>query len=152
MDNQTQEKNPGTLSAIDKPPRKPFKVVKYAIILLLGVFAAKFLFSFLDARLSEQKKAQKPRQKSTINTAEKVIAPPPPLKKVIVERIKPTEKTIPPELVLNGIAASGSDGWAIIDDRVVKAGDTIKGAEVVGIYADRVDLKFEGGTFSLSIK
>lgn len=152
MDTQNQEKNPGPLSSIEKPTKKPFTVIKYIIILLLGVFAAKFLFSFVDNKLGEQKKAQLSRQKSTVSAAQKSILPVLPLKKAALEHVKPSQKTASPELVLNGIAASGSDGWAIIDDVVVKTGDTIKGAEVVGIYGDRVDLKFEGEAFSLSIQ
>jgi hypothetical protein len=116
--------------------------VKYIIIFAIGVLAARILFSFIS------KTAPLTENPALINKKR----PLPAVVETVVEHVQRPEKKSRPELVLNGIAASGLQGWAIINDRIVKVGDTIKGAHVVGISADRVDLEFDNETFSLSIK
>jgi hypothetical protein len=55
-----------------------------------------------------------------------------------------------PELHLKGISQGGTRSWAFVNDRMLKIGDTIEGAEVVDILKDRVKLKYAGVEFSLS--
>lgn len=55
-----------------------------------------------------------------------------------------------PELRLKGISHSGGKSWAFINDRMVKLGDEVEGAEVIQILADRVRLKHSGVEFTLS--
>lgn len=55
-----------------------------------------------------------------------------------------------PELRLKGISQSGNRSWAFVNDRMLKVGDTIDGAEVVDILQDRVKLKYGGMEFNLS--
>jgi type II secretory pathway component PulC len=55
-----------------------------------------------------------------------------------------------PELHLKGISLGGTRSWAFVNDRMLKVGDTIEGAEVVDILKDRVKLKYAGVEFSLS--
>jgi type II secretory pathway component PulC len=55
-----------------------------------------------------------------------------------------------PELHLKGISQSGSRSWAFINDRMLKVGDTINGAEIVDILKDRVKLKYAGVEFTLA--
>jgi hypothetical protein len=55
-----------------------------------------------------------------------------------------------PDLHLKGISHTGNKSWAFINDRMVKLGDTIEGAEVVQILDNRVKLNYSGVEFSLS--
>jgi hypothetical protein len=67
-----------------------------------------------------------------------------------VETKMETQKEIPPALTLNGVFFSGSEGYALINNRVVKKGDKIDGATVVQIFLDEVDLEFGGSVIKLS--
>ncbi|MCX6355952.1 MAG: hypothetical protein NTZ78_13780 [Candidatus Aureabacteria bacterium] len=55
-----------------------------------------------------------------------------------------------PELHLKGISHTGNKSWAFINDKMVKLGDEIEGAEIVEILNDHVKLKYSGVEFTLS--
>lgn len=55
-----------------------------------------------------------------------------------------------PELRLKGVSRSGNRSWAFINDRMLKVGDVIDGAEVVAILNDRVRLRCNGVEFTLT--
>jgi hypothetical protein len=55
-----------------------------------------------------------------------------------------------PELRLKGLSYSGNRSWVFINDRMLKVGDTIDGAEVVGIMRDRVKMRCNGVEFMLA--
>ena len=61
-----------------------------------------------------------------------------------------TTDTKIPELHLKGISHSGNRSWAFINDRMLKVGDSIAGAEVMEILKDRVRLKYTDVEFSLA--
>ena len=153
MDNQTGEKDSNLAPTIETPAKKPFKAVKYIIIFVIGVLAARILLSLISKTTHPTENPALTNNKKPLPTVvEQVSAPIASFKKLIPKNVEPSEKKSRPELILNGIAASGSQGWAIINDRIVKVGDTVKGAKVLGVYSDRVDLEFNNETFSLSIK
>lgn len=142
MDNQTGGKDTNLPPTIEPPAKKPFSAVKYIIIFAVGILAARILFSFIAKTTHSTENLALTSQKKPL----------PAVVETVVEHVQRPEKKSRPELVLNGIAASGSDGWAIINDRIVKVGDTVKGVKVLGVYSDRVDLEFDNEAFSLSIK
>lgn len=84
---------------------------------------------------------------STIDLSLKPQEPPPPA--VLKSSTSITDTKIP-ELRLKGISLGGSRSWAFVNDRMLKVGDTIAGAEVVDILKDRVKLKYAGVEFTLS--
>jgi len=61
-----------------------------------------------------------------------------------------TQKETPPVFTLNGVFFSGNEGYALINNRIVKQGDKIDGATVVQIFLDEVDLDFGGSIIKLS--
>ena len=61
-----------------------------------------------------------------------------------------SEKQIQPLLVLNGIFFSENQGYALINNRIVKEGDTVDGAIVDRISLDGVDLNSGGLVIKLS--
>lgn len=73
----------------------------------------------------------------------------PPASAVLKSSTSVTDTKIP-DLRLKGISQSGNRSWAFVNDRMLKVGDTIAGAEVVDILKDRVKLKYSGMEFTLS--
>jgi len=57
---------------------------------------------------------------------------------IAVKKKEESPRIEPPKLVLKGIAYDKTEPLALINDRVVKQGDTIEGARIVKIYFDRV--------------
>lgn len=153
MENLNTQKDTPVLEAGTK---RRFRLGKYILVLILGILVAKGLFIFLDR--SSRSPGQKDKIKSKIKATQPVKAvglktkAPPSVAKV-PNQTAPFPKQIGlPELRLSGIASSGSAGWAIINGKIVKAGDKIKGAKVMLIYGDRVELEFKGKAFTLSVK
>ncbi|MCX6358163.1 MAG: hypothetical protein NT045_09895 [Candidatus Aureabacteria bacterium] len=66
------------------------------------------------------------------------------------EAPKPSQKNNIPELRLKGVSHTGNKSWAFINEKMVKLGDVIEGAEVIQIMADRVRLRYGGVEFTLS--
>lgn len=133
--------------------KNPSKLLKYIIFLALGILSARGVFLFLENKLNLPNKAYTSsgdKKKNMPQAGQQVSIQEPP--KIIPQAQKTAVKNPRPELNLSGFLSNDSGGWAIINDRIVKKGDVISGAEVMGIYADRVELKFEDESFSLSIK
>ena len=53
---------------------------------------------------------------------------------------------------LNGIVWGADDSWAIINDEIVRTGDTLDGAKVVSIKPQKVVLSFKNAVFDLVVK
>lgn len=62
----------------------------------------------------------------------------------------PAQESQAPSLRLRGLSRSGTRSWAFINDRMLKVGDTVEGAEVVEILSDRVKLRSGGKVFTLT--
>ena len=77
---------------------------------------------------------------------QKITNPEPNLATAPVEVEKPSS----PLLVLNGIFFSRNEGYALINNSIVKASDTIDGAVVTRITLDGVELKFQDSVIKLS--
>lgn len=54
--------------------------------------------------------------------------------------------------MLNGIVYDVDDSWAIINNEVVRAGDTLGGAEIISIAPQKVSFLFKGEKFDLAVK
>jgi len=69
------------------------------------------------------------------------------------EQISPAPKKEPSEtFTLNGVFFSQDEGYALINNRIVKEGDSVGGATVKSITLDRVELEREGQSITLSEK
>jgi len=71
------------------------------------------------------------------------------LKKVT---LVPDAKKEADALVLNGIFFSGEEGYALINNQIVKAGEVVNGATVREINKEDVTLEAKGETFKLSTR
>ena len=73
------------------------------------------------------------------------------LKPAVTPREKVEEPVIP-ALNLNGIFFSGKDGYALINNRILKEGDTIEGLKLDKVTVDAVELTSERTKLRLSIQ
>jgi hypothetical protein len=62
----------------------------------------------------------------------------------------PAEDITLPDLRLKGLTHTNRRSWAFINDKMIKVGDSIEGAEVVAIQDDRVNLIYKGVEFTLT--
>ncbi|MDP2904959.1 MAG: general secretion pathway protein GspB [Candidatus Omnitrophota bacterium] len=77
------------------------------------------------------------------------LPPPVAVQPELVPPVQPEIKQ-PPSLTLNGIFFSEDKGsWALIDNTIVRAGDTVKGAALVNITENEVVLSYEGQEIKL---
>ncbi len=117
----------------------------YALVVVSGIMLAKafwWKFTGLISRNPEVSLAAKPPEEV------KKIAP---LQTSSVLDYNPAPAA--PEsrpFVLNGIFFSGEEGYALINNQVVKAGDLVNGALVKSISQEAVELDSEGEVIKLS--
>lgn len=113
----------------------------YALVVFSGFFIASVFFNFLKPRhLPLAAVAPLPKEESVMLLK--------------IKEIKPAEPNpLPrPSLVLNGIFYSQEEGYALINNQILKVGDTIKGAVVKRIGEDEVELELSGEVIRLSSK
>jgi len=143
----------------------------YALVLCGGFFAANLLFKFIfpDRQLAPKKEAQpaaaaplkispkitpmpeaKLQEQKIVNVAPESPQVIPPSSKDNLLLPAETQERTAPLFVVSGVFFSENQGFAIINDRVVKEGDVIEGAKVAQINADGVKLKYENTVINLS--
>ncbi len=121
--------------------KKPNPLLVFTLILLSLVFITKTIIQIVK----NSKTAQ-------LSTTPKSIAIEPTAEITPQDKIEesPLIKEPPePELTLNGIYFQGSESYALINNKVVKPGDTIQNAKVKEINLEKVSLDFEGKVITL---
>ncbi len=89
--------------------------------------------------------AQEPEVAQVVDTAQSSI------QEEVVEPEEEIEREIP-RLVLNGVFASETGSYALINKRIVKEGDTILGVKVISINSTKVELDAFGKPIILRVK
>jgi hypothetical protein len=56
-----------------------------------------------------------------------------------------------PKMIVQGIMWGGAFNQAIVNNKVIKAGDTIEGAQVVSIDRNKIIMIFEGRKYTLTV-
>lgn len=115
----------------------------YILIAVLGIIAASLFFNFIPAFFKK-------------TTPPKVTAPlPPPPQEQPVALVPvpevPAPPHEPPQFTLNGIFFSEGQGYALINNQIVRQGDEISGAIVESIAENEVELTFRGSTIKLAL-
>ena len=127
-----------------------FPYLIFALVVTVGFFIAKVLFDIFGLPLTKDianntfKDNLKPRSKSTAP----VVINQPVTKGAYLEQVQ--EKSYP-NLLLNGIFYDGQQYYAIINNKILKEGESIEGARLIRILSNRVELEFEGRPISLKI-
>lgn len=137
-----------------KPKFKTYLI--YVLVVCFGFFVASIFFSLFGR--SFRKKTDVLAKNKTILPAQPqpvtdtTVTPKPPSTppvSVPAEIVEP-QKEPSPAFVLNGVFFSQEEGYALINNQIVKEGDQIDGALVVKIDLSQVELDKEGSTIKLS--
>lgn len=151
---ENEAKNNPPVKTASSP--KPFLI--YILILLAGILLSKFIFGLLTQKSEKQiltpEKIQggilaPDTQNHQVKTAQPVATPDLP-----ADQSKPLENNPTPALnfVLNGIFYSDNDGYALINNQIVRENDSVDGAIVTRITENTVELDRDGKFISLSTR
>jgi hypothetical protein len=156
---QTREQKTDAPSGV-KPERNLPLALIYIVVGCLGFLTAKTAYSFINAHFSKQPRQEKAVEKNTLpafrNSAVKQAKTPPAA--IAVPAAKETKKVparpspVTPAasgFALNGVFFSGNEGFALINNHIVKEGDSIEGAVIQRITLDEVDLSINGSTVKI---
>jgi hypothetical protein len=117
-----------------KPAAKPY--ILYILILAAGLFISNFIFGLLSHRIKTPPAVKTPVKEITAEPAP-VILPAP-----LLEENK--------AFILNGIFFSDNDGYALVNNQIVREGDLVDTATVKTITANSVELDNAGKIITLS--
>lgn len=120
----------------DKKERKPKSRLLYILTICFGLFVVSV---FLIFSTKEQNPPRSNITKSQDTNLSSAISKPADIQK---------QSKI--SFSLNGVFFSENEGYALINNQIVKEGDKIDGATVMRIGLDEVELEFEGSTIKLS--
>ncbi|MFY9402757.1 MAG: hypothetical protein WAQ07_05065 [Candidatus Omnitrophota bacterium] len=141
--NTSNSNNQQANSTFTKKPeiKKPNPLLVLILILLSLVFIAKTIIHIVKIS-----KAAQPSLIPEPITIEPTVEITPQDK---IEEPTLIEEPLEPELTLNGVYFQGNERYALINNRVVKPGDTIQNAKVKEINLEKVSLDFEGKVITL---
>jgi len=138
-----------------KTSKRP--ILLYIFILVAGLFLGNLIFSLLT------RKAHPANIVKTATSAQPI----PSLKQQIpAVQTLPATASLPkkenntpepevsekPEFILNGIFVSDNDGYALVNNQIVRESETVDGAKVKKITANSVELDLEGTTTTLTTR
>lgn len=122
-----------TQTSLTEPEQKPQPVSKrkipkkfLSVILVLVFTGTAFLFTYKDI---SAKKSKQDDSKKTYNLS-------PGLYGSIKDLVNNDE------FILSGIAYDNQDAWVVVNNKILKEGDSIKKAKVTKITEDEVELSF----------
>ena len=150
---------PEVLGFPKKSPSKLKSYLFYLLILVAGFLIAGTIFILSGPQKKPWdilSKIAKPASLKKITTAvsEKLKLPTsakePPTTPISPAFSEEPPGGTPPILVLNGVFFSENEGYALINNQIVREGDLINGATVERINLQGVELKSEGSVISLS--
>lgn len=120
-----------------KPKLKIYSV--YVLAVCLGLFIASIFFNLFARQFQNDfKKVQ------DVN-----LSPALPKDVTSTPLSAEVKKEPQPSLVLNGVFFSENQGYALINNQIVKEGDLVEGALVLRITLEEVELKYRGSTIKL---
>ncbi len=117
----------------------------YFLVACSGLFIGNIFFNFLSAPKDILTRLARPSVKEALPQPRDEI----PLETAPTASVGPAKK-LRELLVLNGIFSSQDEGYALINNQIVKEGDLIEGATVKRIGLNEVELEFQGSTIKLS--
>ncbi len=77
------------------------------------------------------------------------LAPEAAVNKLPAAKAVESKPSLPDNLVLSGILVSEDENLALIDDKILRIGDTVDGATIVDILPDRVEISYQNQKFTL---
>lgn len=151
-----EQKTKGAQENLGTPKRKAPKSRRIVYVLFALIILC-LLTLFVDRPSTEKSFIDRSligKQPSSLKTS---LIPPVPKKKVPAkviplsapEKESSAVKKLPP-LYLTGIFFSDGEYLALINDQMVKAGDSVEGIQIEEIDSTGADIKFEGSSFRLN--
>ena len=126
-----------------RPEKNPKPKPKSYLLVGLVVCSVLFIANILI-------KLQPPRSAKKDITLEPLSKAVSPRESAPIEDTAEAPKETPSSFTLNGVYFSGGEGYALINNRIVKEGDIVDGATVVQIFLDEVELERDGSIIKLS--
>lgn len=128
----------------------------YGLVAIIGFFLANLAFGFFfkqaGAISAERQRTQKKKLPPALVRKAPTSAPTP---MVIIpgnpQKEAEPAKPAPPSLVLSGVFFGDNEASALINNQILREGDTIEGATITRIEMDAVELKFQDMTIKLSM-
>lgn len=125
---------------VNKERKSRFKTyLMYVSVICVGFFVAYIFFGLFTKLLKTSTTVQ-----PDVIQKEADLPPPAPPSTDIQRPLAQ------PSLTLNGVFFSEDQGYALINNRIVKEGDLIDGVTVVRITLEEIDLNFQGQDIKLS--
>ena len=124
----------------------PRPLLIYILILLTGILLSKFIFGLLSHKAQNSSLASS-SQSQKVKTAESVA---PPVSPAAPVSLSENNKATKPDFVLNGIFFSDNDGYALVNNQIVRENESVDGAKVAKITSTTVELDNHGELISLS--
>jgi type II secretory pathway component PulC len=140
--NSVKEKN----GQDNKTAINPFVI--YLLIFITGLFLITFIFAAVNRKAEQPPSAaDKPLKAAQISDKKTETLPlsQPEPAAMPEEPVKPKKK-----FILSGIFFSDNDGYALVNNQIIRENDSIEGAKVKKITANSVELNNEGEIITLS--
>lgn len=128
-----------------KPGSRVKVYLIYLSVVCLGLLLGNVFFLFLSHKKMDTETVQ-------VEPPALVKAPADNQLPVVVQQPVDTKKENTSVFTLNGVFFSQNQGYALINNRIAKVGDTIAGATVKSIDLDEVELERSGVTFKINSK
>ncbi len=120
----------------------------YILILVAALFLGNIVFTIINRKVETPLESEPPAKEvpildqkpEAVQTLPAITPPPLPEK-----QDKPEKK-----FILNGIFVSDNDGYALVNNRIVRENDLVDGAKVEKITTNTVELNNEGNIVTLS--
>ncbi len=144
----TTSDKPATISPQQSPEKPRIKLyILYALVACVGLFVGNAVFGFLSPN---QKHPQLARQKSLPAPVSQATQPLPSSPAPAMEKADVAMPDNPVVgLALNGVFFTEGEGYALINNKIVKIGDEVGGAIIKKIDLDGVELEASGVTTRL---
>ena len=151
------QRNAGKDTSLPAKSAKPRTFLFYILILSAGLLLGNFIFNLLS-HLPQSNSVVSGSQNRKIKTAQipekntlpfaQTINPAP--SAALTEQPAEEKKPTPASFVLNGIFLSDKDGYALVNNQIVRENDSVDGAKVKLITASSVELENDTGTIVLT--
>ena len=140
---QHLQKNAAKDNPLPHKPSRPKPFLLYILILLAGLLLGNFIFISLRHKIQA---IQTPKKNADVVIQTTNPPPLPVLPSLPPEEQKPAETSF----VLNGIFFSDNDGYALINNQIVRENDYVDGAKVGLITTNSVELDNTGQRITLT--
>ncbi|MDD5109544.1 MAG: hypothetical protein PHC29_08640 [Candidatus Omnitrophica bacterium] len=128
----------------------PAPLLIYILIILAGILLSKFIFSLLSRPESRSLVSTHNQQQNYEEKTTKLTTPTPATLPISPITPLANNKSTEPDFVLNGIFFSDNDGYALVNNQIVRENDSVDGAKITKITTNTVELDKDGKLISLA--